>query len=307
MEASIALKNITKRYGETTVLRQISFGIEKGSALCLVGPGGAGKSVLVRIMTGITLPDDGSVYIHGMAMHEHLRQVRGLYGYLPENNGLNPNWSLLHNLRLHGVVSGMTTRAATGRIMELAEQFQVLEYIHDFPDEISPSIVKRAAFIRTILPDPPILFLDEPTTGTDYPTKKRIWDYILGHRGQKTILVTLRDLAEAQEYADRIVVMDEGRIITDGTPDKLLADAARSTEYVLLFAHATPDHYQRLRAHEAVVDIEQEENTFTLLLKEPEAYQEILDTFGKDIVNSRVKKLTLNEVFFELPHIDQGI
>lgn len=307
MEASVALKNITKRYGDTSVLRQISFGIEKGSALCLVGPGGAGKSLLLRIMTGVTLPDDGSVYIHGMGMNEHLREVRELYGYLPENNGLNPNWTLLHSLRLHGVVSGMTARAATARIMELAMQFQLLEYLHDFPDEISPSIVKRAAFIRTILPDPPILFLDEPTTGTDYPTKKRIWEYILGHRGQKTVLVTLRELAEAQEYADRIVVMDEGRIITDGTPDKLLDDAAKSTEYILQFTQATPELYQALRAHEAVVDIEQEGDTFTLLLSEPDAYQSLLDTFGKDIVDSRVKKLTLNEVFFELPHIDQGI
>ncbi|MEJ2049792.1 MAG: ABC transporter ATP-binding protein [Calditrichota bacterium] len=306
MEASIALKNITKRYNDTTILRQVSFGIEKGTVLCLVGPGGSGKTTLLRILTGITHPDDGAIYIQGMALSDHLKEIRKLYGYLPEDNGLNPNWTLFRNLRLHGILYGMTGRAATSRIMELCEQFQVLEHVHDFPDELSPSIIKRATFIRTILHDPPILYLDEPTTGTDYSTKKRIWGYIQNHIREKTVLVTLRDLAEAERYADRIVVMDDGRIVTDGTPEKLLEDAARSTEYILQFKSATPAQYQRLKALESVVDVEQEKNTFTLLLKDSGAFDNILQEFKNDIMDYQVKKLTLNEVFFELPQIDQG-
>ncbi len=307
MEASIALKNITKRYGSKSVLQQISFGVEKGTALSIVGPGAAGKTTLLQILTGLTHPDTGTVYVQGMNLSENVRHIKKRIGYMPEIDALNPEATLLRNLQMNGIFCGMQSKVAAARIMQLLEEYNLLEYMHNYPDEVSPSVRRRITFLRAILSDPDILLLDAPMANNDYSARKRIWEYIRTGRGEKTVVITHRDISEAEHHADRIIYLERGKIITDGSPAKLRENAELTTEYVLQFTDVQPEYHERLRSMKAVVDIEQHEKTIVLRLKDAGAFQHILQEFKPVLQNYTVNELSLNEVLFEFPHIERGV
>ncbi|HKJ67082.1 MAG TPA: ABC transporter ATP-binding protein [bacterium] len=307
MEASIALKNITKRFGSKTVLQQVSFGVEKGTTLSIVGPGAAGKTTLLQILTGLTRPDDGAVYIRGMNLAENLRHIKKRIGYMPETDALNLDATLLQNLQMSGIFCGMKLRDASARASQYLEEYHLLEYSHNYPDEVSASVRRRFTFIRAILPDPEILLLDAPLANNDYSTRKRIWEYVRSGRGEKTVVITHRDMSEAEPHADRIIYLEQGKIITDGSPAKLRENAELTTEYILRFRELQPEYYEQLRSMREVVDIEQHELTVVLRLKEPAAFQRIIQDYESVLQDHRVHELSLNEVLFEFPHIQLGV
>ena len=308
MEASIALKNVAKGYTNRRVLSDISFGVETGTIFCVASTSGSGKTTLTHILATLVQPDIGSVYIKGMQVDENIRTVRKLFGFLPEKNTLNPENTIFENLRIHGILAGMKPSESVERANELLSRFELTDHARDFPDTLSYSMRRRVAFIRAIMPKPEILLLDEPTTNVDFYTRKLLWEYLREKRGDTTIFLTARAVHDAEKYADRIMILDEGRIVIDGEPETLRLDAEQGTFYNLVFQNEYEKYRQSLENNSQVEFLQQEQNSFLFRLKDGSEILKIIHEFGQDeITHFAVKELTLNDFLVELSEKEQLI
>ncbi len=306
MEASIALKNVAKGYTNRRVLSDISFGVETGTIFCIAGTSGSGKTTLAHILATLIQPDIGTVYVKGMQMDENIRTIRKLFGFLPEKNTLNPENTVFENLRIHGILAGMTRAEAVERANALLERFELTDHAQDFPETLSYSMRRRVAFIRAIMPKPEILLLDEPTTNVDFYTRKLLWEYLREKRGEMTVFLTARAVHDAEKYADRIMILDEGRIVIDGEPEKLRLDAEQGTFYNLVFHTEDPKYRQALEQNSNVEFLRQEGNSFLFRLQRSSEILPIIHSFGADeIQHFSVKELTLNDFLVELSEKEQ--
>jgi len=301
MEASISLKNVSKQYGLRKALKQLSFGVEKNTIFCLVGPSGAGKTTLLKILTTLVRPDDGTIYIHGLNLNKRAAKIRSLSGYVPESNVLNPASTIFENLRIHGMLNGLPGEKASTRAMRYLDRFEMIDYAHDFPHELSHGMQRRALVARALVPQPEILYLDEPTTNVDYSTRQIIWDLLTEWRKRATIFVTSRNIHEAENYADRIMILADGEIIMDGTPESLRLDSSRPVEYTIRFRSENSQYKKVLESTDAVKMFRQDGRMFTIQLKEGYGLETVLRNFNDEqIEDFRVMRPPLNEIMMAL-------
>jgi len=300
MEASISLKNVTKRYATRQALKRISFGVEKGSIFCVAGPSGAGKSTLLEILTTQIRPDDGVIYIHGLNLAESPEKVRMLSGYMPDCNTLNYDATVYENLRLHGLLHGLKPETTASRVMRYLDRFQLLEFAHEMPENLSAGLQRRVVFTRAVMHHPEILYLDEPFAGVDYVTHKLMMDYLEEMHGNHTVFLSSRNLQQVEKIADRVVIMHAGEILTDGTPDKLKSDVQQHPHYRITFKTANPKYAELLKSLESVIRIEQAGRTCTLQLRSPADFANIVRQFQVDqIHNLQIISPDLSDVLFE--------
>ncbi|MBS1272541.1 MAG: putative multidrug ABC transporter ATP-binding protein YbhF [Candidatus Marinimicrobia bacterium] len=303
MEASISLKNVSKQYGLRKALKQVSFGVEKNTIFCLVGPSGAGKTTLLNVLTTLVRPDDGTIYIHGLNLKTRAAKIRAFTGYVPESNTLNPVSTIFENLRIHGILNGLPGDKASTRAMRQLDRFEMIDHAHDLPPELSYGMQRRALVARALVSQPEILYLDEPTANVDYPTRRLIWKVLNEWRDRATIFVTSRDIQEVEQHADRIMILADGDIIMDGAPESLRTDSARPVEYMLRFKSENVQYRKVLESAEAVKALEQNGRTFTLQLQDGYGLETVLRNFNDEQIEQfTVTKPSLNEIIMDLIH-----
>jgi daunorubicin resistance ABC transporter ATP-binding subunit len=220
--AMIEADNLKKRYGDTQALAGVSFAVERGTVLGVLGPNGAGKTTAVRILTTLAKPDSGRATVAGRDVVTEPGAVRRNIGVAAQDATLDGLLTGRQNLTLVGELSGMRRADGRARAAELLEQFQ-LDYAADrVVKGYSGGMRRRLDLAASLMTRPPVLFLDEPTTGLDPTSRQRVWDSVrqLVAEGV-TLLLTTQYLDEADALADRIVVIDHGQVIADGTPQQL--------------------------------------------------------------------------------------
>jgi ABC-2 type transport system ATP-binding protein len=220
--AMIEADNLKKRYGDTQALAGVSFAVERGTVLGVLGPNGAGKTTAVRILTTLAQPDSGRGTVAGHDVVTEPGAVRRNIGVAAQDATLDGLLTGRQNLTLVGELSGMRRAAGRARAAELLEQFE-LDYAADrVVKGYSGGMRRRLDLAASLMTRPPVLFLDEPTTGLDPTSRLRVWDSVrqLVAEGV-TLLLTTQYLDEADALADRIVVIDHGQVIADGTPHQL--------------------------------------------------------------------------------------
>ncbi|MCF7804919.1 MAG: ABC transporter ATP-binding protein [Candidatus Marinimicrobia bacterium] len=302
MEASISLNNVSKQFQLRKVLKQVSFGVEKGTIFYLAGPSGSGKTTLLKILTTLIRPDNGTIYIQGLNLETRSKKIRTLTGYVSEENTLNPELTVFENLRLHGVLSGLTQDVASTRAMRNLDRFHLVERAHDYPPELSYGMQRRVVVARAMLHRPEILFLDEPTTNVDPDTRDTIWRRLQEIRGETTIFITARDLDAAEEFADRIIILAEGEVVIDGTADSLRTDSPRITEYLIRFKSANPQYEKVLESIEAIASLEGTDGReFTLQLNPGYGLETVLRNFNDEqIEDFAIQEPSLNDIMMDL-------
>src|ERR1039458_7696849 len=227
-ELIIQAEGLTKRYGETQALAGVDFSVPAGTILGLLGPNGAGKTTAVRILTTLALPDAGRATVAGIDVVKHPAEVRRCIGVAAQDATLDPLLTGRQNLTLVGELSDLGRVASRARATELLEQFELTEAADRVLKGYSGGMRRRLDLAASLMTRPPVLFLDEPTTGLDPTSRQHVWDAIreLLVEGV-TVLLTTQYLDEADALAHRIVVVDRGRVIADGTPIEL-KQASRS-------------------------------------------------------------------------------
>jgi ABC-2 type transport system ATP-binding protein len=238
-ELMIEATGLTKRYGETQALAGVDFSVPTGSILGLLGPNGAGKTTAVRILTTLARPDSGRSTVAGIDVVAHPAEVRRHIGVAAQDATLDGLLTGRQNLVLVGELSNMGRTASRTRAAELLAQFELTDAADRVLKGYSGGMRRRLDLAASLMTRPPVLFLDEPTTGLDPTSRQRVWEAIRELlRGGVTVLLTTQYLEEADALADRIVVVDHGRVIADGTPLEL-KEASRSArlEVTLTTAH----------------------------------------------------------------------
>jgi ABC-2 type transport system ATP-binding protein len=239
--AMIEADGLVKSYGETRALAGVSFSVPTGSVLGLLGPNGAGKTTAVRILTTLALPDAGRARVAGVDVLAHPALVRRQIGVAAQDATLDGLLTGRQNLVLVGELSGIRTGQARARAAELLELFELAGAADRVVKGYSGGMRRRLDLAASLLMQPPVLFLDEPTTGLDPVSRQRVWEVIRELIGSGvTVLLTTQYLDEADALADHIVVVNHGRVIADGTPREL-KERSRSAHVEVTLAGPAPE------------------------------------------------------------------
>jgi ABC-2 type transport system ATP-binding protein len=244
----IEAEGLTKAYGETQALAGVDLAVPAGSILGVLGPNGAGKTTAVRILTTLATPDGGRATVAGYDIATQANQVRRHIGVAAQDATLDGMLTGRQNLTLIGELSRMGRADSRTRAAELLERFELTFAADRISKGYSGGMRRRLDLAASLMTRPPVLFLDEPTTGLDPTSRQRVWDVIRELVGEGvTVLLTTQYLEEADTLADQIVVIDHGRVIAQGTPREL-KDASKGAQLVVTLS----------AAHEAAVPALQE-------------------------------------------------
>lgn len=230
-DALFQVSGLLKRYGDTTVVNDLSFSIAPGECLGVIGPNGAGKTTTIRMCLGLTAPDAGSIrYFPGGApsaalqMPQDAMAIKQGLGIVSQFDSLDPDFTCAENLLVFGRYFGLADKVIKDRIPKLLE-FAALTHKADAKlGELSGGMKRRLSLARALVNDPQLLLLDEPTTGLDPQARHLMWERLqrLVQQG-KSILLTTHFMDEAERLCDRLLVLDHGKKMTEGTPRELIA------------------------------------------------------------------------------------
>ena len=224
MEA-IAVDELRKRYGEVQALDGVTFSVREGEVFGLLGPNGAGKSTTVRVLVTLTEPDTGAAFVSGHDVRTDRAAVRRAIGYVPQDSGVDGFGTGRENLTLQGHIQGMGGRDLKARVDELLELVGIADAADRVVRGYSGGMRRRLDIALGLIHRPRVLFLDEPTTGLDPEARVEMWDEVsrLAQAESLTILLTTHYLEEADQLADRLAIVSQGRIVVEGTPGELKA------------------------------------------------------------------------------------
>ena len=247
---AVEIEGVSKRYGRTLALDNVSFEVAPNELFALLGPNGAGKTTLLHILCTILRPDTGTARIDGIDIVDRPLQGRQNLGVVFQEPSLDDRLTLYENLNFHGLVYGVPAERRRKRINDLLELVELAGWRDKLVRTLSAGMKRRLEIARALVHDARILFLDEPTVGLDAQTRERLWQYVRQLRNERrlTVIVTTHYIEEV-EGCDRVCIIDRGRILAKDTPaalksaygQELLRVAARDAATAAEIAAAYPD------------------------------------------------------------------
>ncbi|HEY2302572.1 MAG TPA: ATP-binding cassette domain-containing protein [Acidimicrobiales bacterium] len=308
--AAVLVDGIKKRFGSVTALDGVSFEVRRGTVLGLLGPNGAGKTTAVRILTTLLQPDEGRAEVEGFNVVTQTDDIRKRIGLAGQNAAVDENLTGRENIELVGRLYHLPKVEAKRRAQHLLERFDLADAADRTVRTYSGGMRRRLDLGASLVGEPTVLFLDEPTTGLDPRSRIDLWEIIrqLVSEGT-TVLLTTQYLEEADELANRVVVIDHGRVIAAGTPDELKSRVGGDVLEVTVAEPATVRHAAELVVQASGgeandVAIEAETGKVTVRVKRGARVLadtvRMFDAAGVPIGDLALRKPTLDDVFLTL-------
>ena len=297
MEASITLKKVGKLIGDKTILAGLSFGIERGSLVAIVGLNDSGKSTLLKLLSGYENPNYGQVFIQGLDMNKRRNETRQLLGYVSFENDLDPWLTLKQNIEFNARLYSVQNLDYEQRLKKYSEALNLNAYLNQFAYRVSGGIQKKAMLVRALIHNPDILILDEPTGYMDAESIRLTWDLIKELKGKKSIIYVSNSINEIEQAHDRILVFHEGRIIMDGHLDKLLESTLDYHQFQIEFENLTEELYNKLKNISTIVSPNRMDNTFHFYGRTRTVFFDAIRAASDQImIDLDVKKLGLRDL-----------
>jgi len=238
----IAIENLSKHYkgADFETLSNVSLTINKGAIYGLLGPNGAGKTTLISIICGVVSPTTGTIKINSKNIFSDLNSVKQLIGVVPQDIALYPTLTAKENLQFYGAMFGIHGEELNAKINDWLERLGLAHAANRRIDKFSGGMKRRINLIASVLHDPQVLFLDEPTVGIDVQSRTVIIEQLEQlNRNGMTIIYTSHHLDEAENFCSNIGIIDNGKIIASGAPKDLIASTANATNLEDVFLHLT--------------------------------------------------------------------
>ncbi len=228
-EPLLRISHLTKKFGDAVVVDDLSLEIMPGECLGVIGPNGAGKTTTIRVCLGLTGADGGQVEAFGLPLPAEVRKAKERIGVVTQFDSLDPDFTCAENLRVYGAYFGLSRATIDERVPKLLDFAALQSKAGAKPGELSGGMKRRLSLGRALINDPDLLLLDEPTTGLDPQARHLMWERLQNLLQQgKSILLTTHFMDEAERLCDRLIVLDHGRKIAEGTPRKLIAEHLES-------------------------------------------------------------------------------
>ena len=300
MDAVIRARRLVKRYGDFTAVDGIDFDVAPGESFGLLGPNGAGKSSTMRMIGGVSRRTSGELQVLGLDPDVDGPAVRAGLGVVPQDDTLDSELTVRDNLRVYGRYFGLSR----ARCRERAESLLAFAHLQERADakveEISGGMRRRLTIARALISDPHVLLLDEPTTGLDPQARNLLWDRLFRLKEQGTTLIlTTHYMDEAEQLCDRIVVVDQGRIMAEGSPSQLIREHVSREVVELRFGR---DHNVEVaRALDGVGSrVEVLVDRVVVYTEDGEGVLEQVARLGLRPITSLVRRSSLEDVFLHL-------
>jgi len=297
MEASITLKKVGKLIGDKTILAGLSFGIERGSLVAIVGLNDSGKSILLKLLSGYENPNYGQVFVQGLDMEKRRSETRKLIGYVSYENDLDPWLTIKQNIRFNANLYSVDNKLFKERLKKYSSALNLEPYLNEYAFRVSGGIQKKAMLLRGLIHDPDILVIDEPTGYMDAESIRQTWDLIKELKGQKSIIYVSNSLTEIEQAHDRILVFHEGRIIMDGHLDKLLESTLDYHQFQVEFENLSDDLYKTLKNIPTIVSPNRMDNIFHFYGRTRTVFFDVIKVASDQMmIDLDVKKLGLRDL-----------
>ena len=296
----ISARGLTKRYGDFTAVDAIDFDVMKGESFGLLGPNGAGKSTTMRIIAATSRRTSGSISILGRDPEQHGPQVRAHLGVVPQQDNLDTELTVTENLYIYGRYFGLSKKFVRAKVTELLAFAQLEEKKDVKVEALSGGMKRRLTIARALVSEPDILMLDEPTTGLDPQARHILWDRLFRLKEDGvTLIITTHFMDEAEQLCDRLMVMDKGKIMAEGSPAQLIKQY--STREVLEVRFGSDRNQEVAPTLRSMCDrIEELPDRILLYVEDGEALLEAITARKLHPTTSLVRRSSLEDVFLRL-------
>lgn len=301
---AIETKGLTKSFGKLKVLKGIDLKVERGSILALLGPNGAGKTTTIKILSTLLVPDGGKAAVDGYDVVQEPSKVRSSIGLTGQFAAVDEYLTGAENLELMGRLYRLSRADTKRRTKELLVQFDLVEAGKRPTKTYSGGMKRRIDLAMSLIASPPIIFLDEPTTGLDPRSRLTMWDVIqkLAASGT-TILLTTQYMDEADYLADTIVVMDHGKVIAEGSSDKLKAKVGSEHLEIAISKKSAYENAKKIFTGKGVKTFDDKQTISVATkggIKRLKEVLELLEEAKIDVDNISLHRPTLDDVFLSL-------
>jgi ABC-2 type transport system ATP-binding protein len=292
--------SLSRKFGDLVAVDGIDLSIKEGELFSLLGPNGAGKTTAIKMLCCLLRPSSGTATIMGRDIHEDPMAVKQIIDVSPQETAIAEHLNAWENLGLIGGIRGLAKQEVKKRSEELLEMVGLAKRAKEQVRKYSGGMKRRLSIAMALVSDPRVLFLDEPTLGLDPQSRRGIWEHIAELKGKKTIVLTTHYLEEADALADRIAIIDEGKIVALGTPQELKDSISDMQVMVVKAKNLPPDVIEGLK--EIYPEVKATEGGIEIRAKELSFY-EIVDYLrprGVAIQSTSLKQPTLDDVFLHL-------
>jgi len=292
---------LVKRFGDLVAVDAIDFNVHKGEAFGFLGPNGAGKSSTMRMIGCVSPPSGGTLRVLGLDPNKNGAEIRARLGVVPQEDSLDMELTVRENMVIYGRYFGLPRSVVQERAEQLLEFVQLDERIDSKVEPLSGGMKRRLTIARSLINEPDILLLDEPTTGLDPQARHVVWDrlYELKHRGA-TLLLTTHYMDEAEQLCDRLVVMDKAKIVAEGSPQELIRRYSTREVVELRFATQRPPADIAGRIDGLARRVETLSGRLLLYTDDGDRAAERVHELGVEAQSTLVRRSTLEDVFLHL-------
>ncbi|ROS39299.1 lipooligosaccharide transport system ATP-binding protein [Amycolatopsis thermoflava] len=295
----VQAKALVKRFGDFEAVRGIDVEVRRGEAFGFLGPNGAGKSSTMRMIASVSPRSDGDLKVLGMDPNVEGPRIRARLGVVPQQDNLDNELTVRQNLHVYGRYFGLSRAHVRRKAVELMEFAQLSDRAEDEVEPLSGGMKRRLTIARALVNDPELLLLDEPTTGLDPQARHLLWDKLFRLKAQGvTLIITTHYMDEAEQLCDRLVVMDGGRIVAEGSPAELIL--RYSTREVVELRFAPGEEVPADRVADLADRVEVLPDRLLLYTAAGEAALEQVHQRGVRPLSSLVRRSTLEDVFLRL-------
>jgi lipooligosaccharide transport system ATP-binding protein len=298
--APVAARDLKKSYNGFQAVKGVDFEVHSGECFGFLGPNGAGKTTTMKMIYGAVIPTDGDLDVAGLDVRRHEREIKRRIGVVPQENNLDDELKVRENLLVYGRYYDLPRKLALQRADELLDFVQLTQKADSKVEQLSGGMKRRLLIARALINDPEIVVLDEPTTGLDPQARHLVWDRLRALTGEgKTLLLTTHYMEEAARLCDRLVIMEGGLIIAEGSPKQLVDEHV--SPQVLEF-RADPEVLEVLRplVEDAADAVERSGDVLLAFTADGEALMERVHGLGIGVENTVYRHAELEDVFLRL-------